>query len=48
VIDTADNRVIAEIPAGKGPTSISVLPNGRQAYVTDENDGTIEVLNLTE
>jgi DNA-binding beta-propeller fold protein YncE len=46
VIDTADNRVIAEIPTGKAPTSISVLPDGRQAYVTDENSGTIEILNI--
>jgi len=46
VIDTADNRVIAEIPTGKAPTSISVLPNGLQAYVTDEGSGTIEILNL--
>jgi YVTN family beta-propeller protein len=46
VIDTADNRVIAEIPTGRAPTSISVLPNGRQAYVTDEGDGTIEMLNI--
>jgi YVTN family beta-propeller protein len=46
VIDTADNRIIAEIPTGRAPTSISVLPNGRQAYVTDEGDGTIEMLNI--
>jgi YVTN family beta-propeller protein len=46
VIDTANNRVIAEIPAGRAPTSIAVLPNGRQAYVTDEGDGTIEMLNI--
>ena len=38
VIDTANNLVIAEISAGKAPTSISVLPNGRQAYVTEENE----------
>jgi len=46
VIDTADNRVIGEIATGKAPTSISVLPNGRQAYVTDENSGSIEILNI--
>ena len=46
MINTADYRVIAEIPTGNAPTSISVLPNGRQAYVTDENDGTIEILNI--
>ena len=46
VIDTADNRVVGTVKTGKAPTSISVLPNGLQAYVTDENDGTIEILNL--
>jgi DNA-binding beta-propeller fold protein YncE len=46
VIDSADNRVIGEIPAGKARTSIAVQPSARQAYVTDENDGTIEVLNI--
>ena len=25
-----------------------MLPSGRQAYVTDENDGTIEILNIAE
>ena len=48
VIDTANNLVVAEIPAGKAPTSISVLPNGRKAYVTEENSGAIEILNLPE
>ena len=41
-------RSIAEVPTGKAPTSISVLPNGRQAYVTDSNDGSIEILNITK
>jgi YVTN family beta-propeller protein len=48
VIDTANNLVVKVIPAGKAPTSISVLPNGRQAYVTEENSGAIEILNLPE
>jgi hypothetical protein len=25
-----------------------VLPNGRQAYVSDENDGTNEILNIAK
>ena len=48
IVFTADNRVIATVPTGKAPTSISVLPNGRQAYVTDDGDGTIEVLNIAQ
>jgi serine/threonine-protein kinase len=27
-------QVTATIPTGNGPTSIAVLPNGRQAYVS--------------
>ena len=46
VINTANNRVIAEIPIGISPTSIGLLSNGRQAYVADENSGSIEVLTL--
>ena len=48
VISTAGNRVIAEVPTGKAPTSIAVLPNGRQAYVSDDGDGTIEILNIAK
>jgi len=47
VIDTADNHVITNFPTGKAPTSIAMLNNGR-AYVTDENDGSIEVLNFAK
>ena len=48
VIDAATNHVIGSIPTGKAPTSIAVLPNGHQAYVTDEGDGTIEILNIAK
>jgi YVTN family beta-propeller protein len=46
VIDTAGYRVVGAVKTGKAPTSISVLPDGSRAYVTDENDGTIAILNL--
>ena len=46
MIDTADNRVIGTVPTGKNPTSICVLPNGRQAYVTDSNAANVEILNI--
>ena len=46
VINTADNQVIGTIPTGKAPTSISILPDGKRAYVTDEGDGTIEIVNF--
>ena len=48
MIDTVANKVTAEVPAGNAPTSISVLPNGRQAYVTNEGDGTIDVLDIAK
>ena len=48
VINTADNRVIGTVTTGKEPTSIAMLPNGRQAYVTDSGDGTVEILNFAK
>jgi DNA-binding beta-propeller fold protein YncE len=47
VIDARTNQVTATIPTGTGPTSIAVLPNGRQAYVSNLENGTLTVLELT-
>ena len=44
VVDTTGNRVTASIPTGDGPTSVSVLPDGRQAFVTNLRAGTVRVL----
>ena len=46
MIDTATNQVTATIPTGDGPTSVSVTPDGRRAYVTNLNDGTVRVLDI--
>ncbi|WP_395729583.1 protein kinase domain-containing protein [Nakamurella sp.] len=46
VIDAATRQVTASIPVDS-PTSIGVLPNGRFAYVTNLNAGTLTVLNTT-
>ncbi|GAA4545413.1 protein kinase domain-containing protein [Pseudonocardia xishanensis] len=46
VIDTTTSRVTATIPA-PSPTSVSMLPNGRQAYVTLLNAGEVMVLDTT-
>ncbi|ACV78842.1 serine/threonine-protein kinase [Nakamurella multipartita] len=46
VIDAATRQVTATIPVDS-PTSIGVLPNGRFAYVTNLNAGTLTVLNTT-
>ena len=44
VIDAATMTVTATIPTGHAPTSVAVVPNGRQAYVTNLRDGTLPVL----
>jgi serine/threonine-protein kinase len=48
VIDAATYKVTATIPVGAGPISIAVLPNGRQAYVSNKNSGTVTILELTD
>jgi DNA-binding beta-propeller fold protein YncE len=45
VFDTATNTVTATIPVGGPVTSVDVLPNGRQAYVTDQKNGTVTILD---
>jgi len=44
VVDTESRVVTATIPTDS-PTSIGVLPNGRKAYVTNLNAGTLTILN---
>lgn len=46
VIDAETRQVTATIPVDS-PTSIGVLPNGRFAYVTNLDAGTLTVLNTT-
>ncbi|MDQ4033917.1 MAG: hypothetical protein M3332_17405 [Actinomycetota bacterium] len=46
VIDAATNQV-TDMPTGENPTSIAILPNGRQAYVSNLNSRTLTVLQLT-
>ena len=39
--------IVSRVPVGQGsPTSVSVSRDGRQAYVTNLNDGTVTILNL--
>jgi DNA-binding beta-propeller fold protein YncE len=38
--------VTAEVPVPGGPTSVSMLPNGMQAYVTMLESGTVMVLDV--
>ena len=44
VVDTESRTVTATIPTDS-PTSVGVLPNGRKAYVTNLNAGTLTILN---
>ena len=46
VISSDGYRVTATIPTGDAPTSVAVLPNGRKAYVSNLNTGTLTVLDL--
>ena len=46
VIDAATNKVIGTIKTGKQPTGIDF--NGHQGYVTDEDSGTVEILNFPQ
>ncbi|HTV04688.1 MAG TPA: hypothetical protein VME86_04915 [Acidobacteriaceae bacterium] len=40
-------KVLATIPVGSNPASVSVLQDGSRAYVANEGDGTVTVVSLT-
>ena len=46
VINAETFAVTATIPTGDAPTSIAVLPNGTQAFVSNLNSGTLTVLDV--
>ena len=48
VINLDKRAVTATIPVGTSPTSITVTPDGGKAYVTNLDDGTVQVLKLTD
>jgi YVTN family beta-propeller protein len=35
------------IPVGKGPVAVTILQDGSRAYVANQTDGTVSVVNLT-
>jgi DNA-binding beta-propeller fold protein YncE len=39
--------VTATIPTGGSPNTIAILPNARQAYVSNLDSGTLTILELT-
>jgi YVTN family beta-propeller protein len=47
VIDTETRAVTATIPTDS-PSSIAVHPDGRHAYVTNLNTGTLTLLNISQ
>jgi YVTN family beta-propeller protein len=46
VIDTSTNTVIKTFNLGVVTSSIAVSPDGKRAYVTDREGGTVKVMNL--
>ncbi len=47
-IDAAGfGTLVAHIPVGKGPLMVGVLQDGSQAYVVNQLDSTVSVINLT-
>jgi YVTN family beta-propeller protein len=40
-------QIIATVPVGSGPSSVSILQDGTRAYVANRNDGTVSVVSLT-
>ena len=47
VIDASANRVINTISVGQGPTDVKLSPDGTRAYVSNRDDGTISVIDMT-
>jgi YVTN family beta-propeller protein len=49
VVDTADRKVVAEIPTGQTQTHMLVIsPDGHRAYTANVESGTVSVLDLQQ
>lgn len=44
---TAFGTLVAHVPVGTHPTSLTVLADGSRAYVANQGDGTVSIVNLT-
>ena len=44
--EARQSTFVRTVPTGDGPTSVGVAPDGRRAYVTNLNDGTLTVLDV--
>jgi YVTN family beta-propeller protein len=47
VVDVAERRKVAEIPAGHHPTAVTFHPNGKWAYVSNRLDDTVSVISTS-
>jgi YVTN family beta-propeller protein len=45
--DTPNFGQTVTIPVGNGPTAVTILRDGSRAYVANQNDSTVTVVNLT-
>ncbi len=45
--DTAAFGQTVTVPVGNGPTALTILRDGSRAYVANQNDSTVSVVNLT-
>jgi YVTN family beta-propeller protein len=46
LIDTVSRRLLAEIPVGPNPQTVSVDPSGGRAYITNRDDATLSIVDL--
>ncbi len=46
IISLTQRQVLAVVPVGRGPRSIAIDDNAFRAYVANQNDGTISVIDL--
>lgn len=48
VIDTATDKVVAEIPAGAKPRGTAISPDGRTAYVSNQPNNRLVLIDLMQ
>lgn len=47
IIDTATNAVTTSVPLGDSPVAVAISPDGRHAYVADDQDSTVTVIAIS-
>jgi PGF-pre-PGF domain-containing protein len=46
VVNTSTNTIIANVPVGNFPVEIAITPDGKHAYVTNNGDDTVSIVDL--